>query len=53
MEDKYEEWVRNFKWDVPEYYSIADVVDKHAEDRSKVAVYWEDAEGNKGKMTYW
>jgi len=53
MEDKYEEWVKNFKWDVPKYYSIADVVDEYAKDRSKVAIYYEDVEGNKGKMTYW
>ena len=53
MQDKYEEWVKNFKWDVPEYYSIADVVDKHAKDRSKIAIYYEDASGRKGKMAYW
>ncbi|HHF55532.1 MAG TPA: acyl-CoA synthetase, partial [Thermoplasmatales archaeon] len=53
MADKYEEWVKNFKWDVPEYYSIADVVDEYAKDRSKVAIYYEDADGNKRKMTYW
>ncbi len=53
MTDKYEEWKKNFKWDVPEYYSIADVVDEHAKDRSKVAIYWEDADGNRKKITYW
>jgi len=53
MTDKYEEWKKNFRWDVPEYYSIADVVDEHAKDRSKVALYWEDADGNKRKITYW
>jgi len=53
MADKYEEWVKNFVWDVPEYYSIADVVDEHAKDRSKVAIYFEDAEGRKEKVTYW
>ncbi|KAA0009718.1 MAG: AMP-dependent synthetase [Thermoplasmata archaeon] len=53
MVDKYEEWVKNFVWDVPEYYSIADVVDEHAKDRSKVAIYFEDAEGRKEKVTYW
>lgn len=53
MTDKYEEWVKNFKWDVPEYYSIADVVDEHAEDRSKVAIYWEDSKGEKKKIAYW
>ena len=53
MVDKYEEWVKNFVWDVPEYYSTADVVDEHAKDRSKVAIYFEDAEGRKEKVTYW
>ncbi len=53
MADKYEEWVKNFVWDVPEYYSIADVVDEHAKDRSKVAIYFEDAEGRREKTTYW
>ncbi len=53
MTDEYEDMIKNFKWDVPEYYSIADVVDTHAEDRTKIAVYWEDAEGKKEKMAYW
>lgn len=53
MKDKYEEWIRNFKWDVPEYYSICEVVDKFAKNRSKIAIYYEDDSGNREKMTYW
>ncbi len=52
MTDNYEEWRKNFKWDVPEYYSIADVVDEHAKDANKIALYWEDADGRERKVTY-
>jgi len=42
----YEEEVKNFKLEVPEYYNFAfDVVDKWAEDRTKLALVWADTTG--------
>jgi len=43
----YEETVKNFKIDVPVYYNFGfDVIDKWAEDRSKLALIWVDTDGD-------
>ena len=37
--DRYDEMYKNFKWKVPEFYNFGfDVVDKWAEDRTKLAL---------------
>ena len=51
--DDYEEWNKNFKWDIPEDYTIANAVDEHAKDRGKIAIYWESAEGESKIIPYW
>ncbi|MBM4050724.1 MAG: acyl-CoA synthetase, partial [Planctomycetes bacterium] len=44
---------RRFRWDVPEYFNMADVVcDRHAHDRSRVALYYEDESGREEKFTF-
>ena len=53
MMDDYEEWNKNFKWDIPEDYTIANAVDEHAKDRGKIAIYWESAEGDSKIIPYW
>ena len=41
----YEEVYNNFKWDIPEYYNIADdVCDRWADDPGRIALVYEDAE---------
>lgn len=55
MQD-YESVIEDFEWDLPETYNAAvDVCDKHvdAANRDKLAMYWEDADGNKEKYTFW
>jgi len=42
----YEKEMKEFKWDWPEYFDIASVVDEHAEDRTKTAIYWENENGD-------
>ncbi|HEC42161.1 MAG TPA: AMP-dependent synthetase [Bacteroides sp.] len=45
---------RNFKWKVPKYFNIARVVcDRHALDRYKFALFYEDEKGNQQKYTFW
>ena len=47
----YEEMVSSFKWEVPGTYNIAaDTVDKH--DPGKLAMLWEDWQGNERKLTF-
>ncbi len=44
--DKYDELYKNFKWEVPKYYNFGfDVVDKWAEDRTKLALISIDRTG--------
>ena len=47
----YDEMRRSFRWDVPERYNIAtDVLDKH--DPARLAMLWEDWQGNERKLTF-
>lgn len=50
----YEEVYNSFRWPVPEYYNIgADVCDKWAEERYRLALIYEDEEGRTEKFTFW
>jgi medium-chain acyl-CoA synthetase len=50
----YEELYRRFVWNVPEHFNFAaDVVDRFAADRSRVALYWEDEAGHSARYTFW
>ncbi len=51
----YEEEVKNFRLEIPEYYNFAfDVVDKWAEDRTKLALVWADTTGRTiRKYSFW
>jgi acetyl-CoA synthetase len=47
----YDEMRRTFRWEVPERYNIAaDVLDKH--DPSRLAMLWEDWQGNERSLTF-
>ena len=47
----YDEMRRTFRWEVPEHYNIAaDVLDKH--DPSRLAMLWEDWQGNERSVTF-
>jgi acetyl-CoA synthetase len=50
--DDYEQWIQDFEWDIPADYTIAKAVDEHAENPDKVAIYWEDDQGNEHAITY-
>jgi len=50
----YEERVARFRWNVPEDFNfVSDVIDAWAEDRSRVALYWEDENGRQARYTFW
>jgi len=49
----YEKEMKEFTWDVPEYYDITTVVDSHAESNpSHAAIIWEDEKGDSRVLTY-
>jgi acetyl-CoA synthetase len=40
----YEDIYKNFSWDIPEYFNIADeICDKWAEDEDRIAITYEDS----------
>ena len=54
-EFNYEKEFQNWKWNIPMEYNIGyDCVDKHTETKkkNKVALYWENSEGETDKFTF-
>jgi len=50
----YEEAVAGFRWEVPERYNIAwDACGRHALDRHRFALYYEDEAGHHAAYTFW
>src|SRR5882724_11479288 len=46
MVDRYDELYKSFRWDVPARYNIArDCCARWAQDRSRIALHWEDESG--------
>ena len=37
---------------IPEYYNMTQDIDRHAADRNKVAIRWENERGDKRTLTY-
>src|SRR5450759_588062 len=51
---QYDELYRSFHWHVPAHFNFAvDVIDALAQDRSRVALYWEDEAGREARYTFW
>ncbi len=52
--DRYAEICNAFRWSVPPRFNIADACcGRHAADRHRFALYWEDEEGDRRSYTYW
>jgi acetyl-CoA synthetase len=52
--DSYEQLRREFEWEVPERFNTATYIcDRWADDRSKVALFANDADGNERTYTFW
>lgn len=45
---------KSFEWRVPKFFNIAQAVcDRHARDRYRFALFYEDENGNEEKYTFW
>ncbi len=54
MQDRYEETYRSFRWEVPEHFNIGwACCGRHAVDRYRFCLYWEDESGATAAYTYW
>ncbi|HZO81871.1 MAG TPA: AMP-binding protein [Candidatus Binataceae bacterium] len=52
MSDNYQELYNNFRWEVPEFFNFGATVDAFAADPLRVAILWEDQEGNRARLTF-
>jgi acetyl-CoA synthetase/medium-chain acyl-CoA synthetase len=43
---------RDFRWDTPERFNFGDVIDAFAADPKRVALLWEDQDGNRARLTF-
>jgi acetyl-CoA synthetase len=51
--EDYERELKEFVWSIPAHYNIVEVVESHAgENPDKVAIFWEDADGKRRRVTY-
>jgi len=49
----YQQELRGFRWEIPTDYNIVSVVEEHARrSPDKIAVLWEDGDGNERRVTY-
>jgi len=54
MPDRYDELTRDFRWNVPRRYNIAQACcGQWAQDRSRFALYWEDESGATAAYSFW
>jgi acetyl-CoA synthetase len=54
MQDRYDELYRAFRWRVPARFNIAEACcGRHARDRHRFCLYWEDESGATSAWTYW
>ena len=52
--ETYADVYRRFEWQIPEYYNMGvDVCDKHAHQRYRLALIYEDESGQVEKYTFW
>ena len=52
MIDAYDELRRDFKWNTPAHFNFGAVVDAFAADPNRVALLWEDQNGNRARLTF-
>ena len=54
MQDRYHDIYRSFRWEVPEKFNIAwACCGRHALDRHRFCLYWEDEDGAMAAFSYW
>jgi acetyl-CoA synthetase len=52
--DRYHELCARHRWNVPDDFNIAAAVcGRHAEERARVAIYWEDESGANAILSFW
>lgn len=52
MGENYQSLYGNFRWEVPEFFNFGAAVDGFAADPGRVAILWEDQDGNRARLTF-
>jgi medium-chain acyl-CoA synthetase len=52
MADTYEQLRDNFRWNTPAQFNFGAAIDTFAADRNRVALLWEDQDGNRSRLTF-
>src|SRR5579864_4040527 len=50
--DTYEKLYREFHWETPQYFNFGATIDSFASDPNRVALLWEDQDGNRARLTF-
>src|SRR5690348_97428 len=49
---RYEDLCSSFRWNTPAEFNFGAVIDKFAADPARVALLWEDQDGNRARLTF-
>ena len=52
MADTYEQLRDSFRWNTPAQFNFGAAIDTFAADRNRVALLWEDQDGNRSRLTF-
>ncbi|MDB5107894.1 MAG: acyl-CoA synthetase [Candidatus Binatus sp.] len=50
--DQYRELYRDFRWETPEMFNFGAVIDDLAADTNRVAIFWEDQDRRRARLTF-
>jgi acyl-coenzyme A synthetase/AMP-(fatty) acid ligase len=50
--ETYKKLYREFHWNTPEYFNFGELIDTFAADPNRVAIQWEDQDGNRARLTF-
>jgi acyl-coenzyme A synthetase/AMP-(fatty) acid ligase len=50
--DTYEKLYREFHWETPQHFNFGATIDSFASDPNRVALLWEDQDGNRARLTF-
>jgi len=50
--ENYRRKYRDFRWETPEHFNFAEIIDKFAEDPRRVALLFEDGERRRARLTF-
>src|SRR5882757_9990411 len=50
--ENYRQTYSNFRWDTPAAFNFGNVIDKFAEDPNRVAIFWEDQDRRRARLTF-